>query len=40
MLTAMTAVDNIINGVTCKENIWEVNAEQDYHETKIEGEVR
>ena len=40
MLTAMTAVDNIINGVTCKENIWEVNAEQDYHETKNEGEVR
>lgn len=34
MLTAMTAVDNIINGVTGKENIWEINTEQDYHERK------
>jgi protoporphyrinogen oxidase len=34
MLTAMTAVDNIIAGRTDKQNIWEVNTEQDYHETK------
>ncbi|MCF8145007.1 MAG: NAD(P)/FAD-dependent oxidoreductase [Deltaproteobacteria bacterium] len=34
MLTAMTAVDNIINGVTSKENLWQVNAETDYHEEK------
>ena len=32
MLTAMTAVDNIIAGRTDKENIWAVNTEQDYHE--------
>lgn len=34
MLTAITAVENIINGVTIKDNIWEVNTEQDYHEEK------
>jgi len=34
MLTAMTAVDNIINGITSKENLWQVNAEEDYHEEK------
>ncbi|MBS1597572.1 MAG: NAD(P)/FAD-dependent oxidoreductase [Bacteroidetes bacterium] len=32
MLTAMTAVDNIINGITSKENIWSINTEQDYQE--------
>jgi protoporphyrinogen oxidase len=32
MLTAMTAVDNIINGVASKQNIWDVNLEQEYHE--------
>jgi protoporphyrinogen oxidase len=35
MLTAMTAVDNIVKGITSKENIWQVNAEEDYHETKM-----
>jgi protoporphyrinogen oxidase len=35
MLTAMTAVGNIVNGVTAKDNIWQVNAEEEYHETKI-----
>ena len=34
MLTAMTAVDNIIAGITNKENIWNINTEQDYHEEK------
>ena len=34
MLTAMTAVDNIIAGRTDKANIWDVNTEQDYHEMK------
>jgi protoporphyrinogen oxidase len=34
MLTAMTAVDNIINGVGSKENIWAINTEQEYHEEK------
>lgn len=32
MLTAMTAVDNIIVGRTDKANIWQVNVEDDYHE--------
>jgi protoporphyrinogen oxidase len=32
MLTAMTAVDNIIAGVADKSNIWSINTEQDYHE--------
>jgi protoporphyrinogen oxidase len=34
MLTAMMAVENIINGVTSRENIWTVNTEMDYHEEK------
>jgi protoporphyrinogen oxidase len=36
MLTAMTAVDNIIAGITDKSNIWAVNTEQDYHEESRE----
>ncbi len=32
MLTAMTAVDNIVAGRHDKSNIWSVNAEQEYHE--------
>ena len=34
MLTAMTAVDNILAGVSDRENIWSVNAEAEYHEEK------
>jgi protoporphyrinogen oxidase len=34
MLTAMTAVENIVNGVTGKDNIWAVNTEMEYHEEK------
>jgi len=34
MLTAMVAVDNIIGGITDKSNLWEVNAEAEYHEEK------
>jgi protoporphyrinogen oxidase len=34
MLTAMTAVDNIMAGVTDKSSIWAVNTEEEYHETK------
>jgi protoporphyrinogen oxidase len=34
MLTAMTAVENIVNGVTTKDNIWAINTEMDYHEEK------
>jgi hypothetical protein len=34
MLTAMTAVENIVAGVISKANIWAVNTETDYHEEK------
>lgn len=34
MLTAMTAVENIVKGIESKDNIWQVNAEEDYHESK------
>jgi protoporphyrinogen oxidase len=37
MLTAMTAVDNIIAGITDKSNIWAVNTEQNYHEESAKG---
>ncbi len=37
MLTAMTAVDNIIAGRTDKSNIWAVNTEAEYHETRQGG---
>lgn len=33
MLTAMAAVENIKNNVTTKQNIWDVNTEQAYHES-------
>jgi protoporphyrinogen oxidase len=38
MLTAMQAVENAIQGVTGKENIWSINTEQDYHEQKAPAE--
>lgn len=34
MLTAMMAVDNIVSGRTDKSNLWEVNLDMVYHETK------
>lgn len=34
MLSAMAVVENITNNIKTKENIWDVNAEDDYHETK------
>jgi protoporphyrinogen oxidase len=34
MLTAMKAVENIKNDVKSKENIWNINAEEEYHEEK------
>jgi len=34
MLTAMTAVDNIIEGRTDKANLWALNTEMEYHESK------
>ncbi len=33
MLTAMTAVDNIVEGRRDKSNIWAVNTEMEYHES-------
>jgi hypothetical protein len=36
MLTAMTAVDNIVEGRGDKSNIWAVNTEMDYHESSEE----
>ncbi len=34
ILTAFAAVENIAKGVQTKDNIWGVNVEQEYHETK------
>lgn len=34
MLTAMETSRNIIDGVASKSNIWAVNTEEEYHETK------
>ena len=38
MLTAMTAVDNIIAGRKDKANIWDVNTEMEYHEVRSTSE--
>jgi protoporphyrinogen oxidase len=32
MLTAMAAVENIVNGVTTKDNLWMINTEMEYQE--------
>jgi protoporphyrinogen oxidase len=34
MLTAITAVNNIVSGEKCKDNIWSINTEEEYHEKK------
>ena len=34
MLTAITAVNNIVSGEKSKDNIWNINTEQDYHEER------
>ncbi|MBN2771643.1 MAG: NAD(P)/FAD-dependent oxidoreductase [Spirochaetes bacterium] len=34
MLTAITAVNNIISGENSKNNIWSINTEEEYHEKK------
>jgi protoporphyrinogen oxidase len=34
MLTAMTAVDNILQSVVTKDNLWAINTETEYHEEK------
>lgn len=40
MLTAMTAVDNIIEGRADKSNIWAVNTEMEYHEVRSDEQER
>ncbi len=37
VLTAMIAVDNIVNHVRSRDNIWNVNTEAEYHEEKQNG---
>jgi len=34
MLAAMTAVENIIDNVTSKDDIGNINVEKEYHEEK------
>lgn len=34
MLTAITAVNNILSGEKSKNNIWNINVEEEYHESK------
>ena len=36
MLTAIEAVNNIKNNIKTKDNIWNVNIEKEYHETKLD----
>lgn len=36
MMTAFETADNILSGKKTKENIWNVNTEKEYHETKAE----
>ena len=35
MMTAFEAVNNIINNIKSKDNIWQVNTEKEYHEEKV-----
>lgn len=32
MMSAMVAVENILQGVTTKDNLWNINIEEEYHE--------
>jgi hypothetical protein len=32
MLTAKAAIDNIASGRTDKQNIWDINVDDEYHE--------
>jgi len=40
MLTAMTAVDNILEGRLDKSNIWELNTEMEYHERRTKEKAK
>lgn len=35
MLTAMVAIENILAGITSKDNFWQVTGEQEYHEHHV-----
>ena len=35
MLTAMTAVENIVRGVSSKDNLWAINTEMEYREERF-----
>jgi protoporphyrinogen oxidase len=39
MLTAMAAVDNIVQGIKSKQNLWEINTDQEYQEQKMAAEA-
>lgn len=39
MCTSFEAVKNILSGETCKDNIWNVNTEKEYHEQKREAKA-
>lgn len=39
MATSFEAVKNIKEGIKSKENIWNVNTDKEYHETKLENNV-
>lgn len=34
VLSGLTAADNIINNITDKTNLWQINTEEEYHENK------
>ncbi len=40
MLTAMTAVDNILAGIRDKDNVWSINTEMEYHEEQAKKDER
>jgi protoporphyrinogen oxidase len=40
MLTAMTAVDNILAGIQDKGNVWSINTEMEYHEEEAKNQVK
>jgi protoporphyrinogen oxidase len=40
MLTAMTAVDNILAGIEDKGNVWSINTEMEYHEEEAKNEAK
>ena len=39
MCTSFETVKNVLSGETCKDNIWNVNTEKEYHEQKQEAKV-